>query len=262
MNTGWTAADCMTIAAARLLRNGAVCFFGIGLPSKAANLARATHAPDLVLVYEAGAIGAKPTVLPLSIGDGELAATADAVVSTPEIFRYWLQGGRIDVGMLGAAQMDRFANINTTVIGPYDKPKVRLPGAGGAPEIAAHVRDLLLILPQSKRTFVNKLDFVTSIGFGEGGDSRKKLGLPGHGPLAVVTDLGVLRPDPVTHELVLVELVPGVTVAEVVAATGWPLRVAENVGPMAPPTEPELLALRRLEHASRVKHGQEENGAA
>jgi glutaconate CoA-transferase subunit B len=262
MSADGTAFDCMTIGAARLLRNGAVCFVGIGLPSKAANLARATHAPDLVLVYEAGAIGAKPTVLPLSIGDGELAATADAVVSTPEIFRYWLQGGRIDVGFLGAAQMDRFANINTTVIGPYGRPKVRLPGAGGAPEIAAHAKDLLLILPQSTRTFVRKLDFVTSIGFGEGGDSRRKLGLPGRGPLAVVTDLGVLRPDPITHELVLVELAPGVTVEKVVAATGWPLRVAEDVRPMDPPTDGEILALRRLERASRAKHGQEDGGPA
>ncbi len=262
MKADGSASDCMVVAAARLLRNGAVCFVGIGLPSKAANLARATHAPDLVLVYEAGAIGAKPTALPLSIGDGELASTADAVVSTPEIFRYWLQGGRIDVGLLGAAQIDRFANINTTVIGPYAKPKVRLPGAGGAPEIATHARDLLLILPQSKRTFVNKLDFVTSIGFGEGGDSRKTLGMPGGGPLAVVTDLGVLRPDPVTRELVLVELVPGVTVDQVVGATGWPLRVAEDVGPMAPPAAAELLALRRLERASRAKHGHDDGGAA
>lgn len=137
-----------------------------------------------------------------------------------------------------------------------------MPGAGGAPEIATHARDLLLILPQSKRTFVNKLDFVTSIGFGEGGDSRKTLGMPGGGPLAVVTDLGVLRPDPVTRELVLVELVPGVTVDQVVGATGWPLRVAEDVGPMAPPAAAELLALRRLERASRAKHGHDDGGAA
>lgn len=262
MTSDATRSDCMTIAAARLLRNGAVCFVGIGLPSKAANLARATHAPDLVLVYEAGAIGAKPTVLPQSIGDGELAATADTVVSTPEIFRYWLQGGRIDVGFLGAAQIDRFANVNTTVIGPYRKPRVRLPGAGGAPEIAAHARDLLLVLPQSKRSFVEKLDFVTSVGFAKGGDSRQKLGMPGRGPLAVVTDLGVLRPDPETRELVLAELQPGVTVEEAVAAAGWPLRVAPDVRPLAPPTDAELFALRRLEQATRAKHGREAPGAA
>ncbi len=253
--------DCMTIAAARLLRDGAVCFVGIGLPSKAANLARRTHAPDLVLIYEAGAIGAKPTVLPLSIGDGELASTADAVVSTPEIFRYWLQGGRVDVGFLGAAQIDRFANINTTVIGPYDHPKVRLTGAGGAPEIPAHARDLLLILPQSKRTFVGKLDFVTTVGFGKGGDSRRALGMPGRGPQAVVSDLGLLRPDPETKELVLTELQPGVTVEQVLAATGWPLRVSPDVRPMDPPTEAELAALRTLEQATRARHGGDDGGA-
>ena len=250
-----TANEHMTIAAARLLRNGAVCFVGIGLPSKAANLARRTHAPDLVLIYEAGAIGAKPTALPLSIGDGELAATADAVVSTPEIFRYWLQGGRVDVGFLGAAQIDRFANINTTVIGPYDKPKVRLPGAGGAPEIAAQAKEVLLILPQSKRTFVDKLDFVTSMGFGEGGDHRERLGLTGRGPVAVVTDLGVLRPDPVTKELVLVEVQPGVSVEKAVASTGWRLRVSNDVRPMAVPTATELSTLRDLERATLAKHG-------
>src|SRR5689334_2046671 len=155
----------MTVAAARMLRNGAVCFVGIGLPSTAANLARLTHAPDAVLVYESGPIGAKPQVLPLSIGDGELAETADTVVSTPEIFRYWLQGGRIDVGFLGAAQIDRFANINTTVIGDYGRPKTRLPGAGGAPEIASLAREVLIVLKQSARTFVERLDFITSVGF-------------------------------------------------------------------------------------------------
>src|SRR6059058_4907972 len=156
--------EIMTIAAARLLRNGAVCFVGIGVPSTAANLARLTHAPDIVLIYESGPIGAKPPVLPLSIGDGNLAETADTVVSTPEIFRYWLQGGRIDVGFLGAAQLDRFANINTTVVGPYEKPKVRLPGAGGAPEISSSAKEVLIVVKQSKRTFVQKLDFVTSVG--------------------------------------------------------------------------------------------------
>src|ERR1700678_2970138 len=164
----------MTVAAARMLRNGAVCFVGIGLPSTAANLARLTHAPDVVLIYESGPIGAKPSVLPLSIGDGNLAETADTVVSTPEIFRYWLQGGRIDVGFLGAAQIDRYANLNTTVIGDYKKPKIRLPGAGGASEIAGSAQEVFLIIRQSKRTFVNKLDFVTSIGYAGGGDHRER----------------------------------------------------------------------------------------
>src|SRR6266446_8122525 len=160
----YTTNEIMTIAAARLLKNGAVCFVGIGLPSTAANLARLTHAPDIVLIYESGPIGAKPAVLPLSIGDGNLAETADTVVSTPEIFRYWLQGGRVDVGFLGAAQIDRFANINTTVIGDYHSPAARLPGAGGAPEIAASSGEVLITLRQNKRSFVEKLDFVTSCG--------------------------------------------------------------------------------------------------
>src|SRR5437763_14994435 len=153
--------EMMTIASARLLSNGQVCFVGIGLPSAAANLARLTHAPEVVLIYESGPIGTRPDVLPLSIGDGELALTADTVVSTPEIFRYWLQGGRVDIGFLGAAQIDRFANINTTVIGDYKKPATRLPGAGGAPEIASCAREVVLVLQQSARAFVKKLDFLT-----------------------------------------------------------------------------------------------------
>jgi len=250
-----TSDERMTVAAARLLADGAVCFVGIGLPSKAANLARITHAPELVLIYEAGPIGAKPTVLPLSIGDGELATTADTVVSTPEIFRYWLQGGRIDVGFLGAAQIDRFANINTTVIGAYDHPKVRLPGAGGAPEIAAQAGEVLLILSQSRRTFVERLDFVTSVGFLDGGDARARAGLTGRGPSAVVTDLGILRPHPETKELVLVELLAGVTVEQAIAATGWPLRVSPNLRTTPEPTEVELSALRALERRSAEARG-------
>ena len=178
----YTADEMMTIAAARMVRNGAALFVGIGLPSAAANLARLTHAPDTVLIYESGTIGTKPNVLPLSIGDGELAETADAVVSVPEMFAYWLQGGRIDLGFLGAAQIDRFANINTTVIGDYHKPSTRLPGAGGAPEIAASCKEVLITLRQNARAFVEKLDFVTSAGHLDGGDSRAKLRLPGQGP--------------------------------------------------------------------------------
>src|SRR5205814_4952015 len=228
--------EIMTIAAARLLRNGAVCFVGIGLPSKAANLARATHAPELVLIYEAGPIGAKPTVLPLSIGDGELATTADTVVSTPEIFRYWLQGGRVDVGFLGAAQIDRFANINTTVIGNYEKPETRLPGAGGAPEIASCAGEVILVLKQTVRTFVEKLDFVTSVGHLRGGDDRKRLGLPGKGPVAVVTDLCVMEPDPVTRELAVTQLHPGISKEQVVSATGWNIRFSQVLRETAVPT--------------------------
>lgn len=242
-----TLQDRMAVTAARLLGDGCVCFVGIGLPSKAANLARATHAPNLVLIYESGPIGAKPTRLPLSIGDGELSTSADTVVSTPEIFRYWLQGGRIDVGFLGAAQIDRFANVNTTVIGSYEHPTVRLPGAGGAPEIAAHAGEVFLIVPQSRRTFVDKLDFITTVGFLDGGDARARLGLTGRGPSAVVTDIGLLRPDPETRELVLVQIHPGVTVETAAARTGWPLRVSPELRTTEEPDPAEIEALRRLE---------------
>ncbi|PWU04413.1 MAG: 3-oxoadipate--succinyl-CoA transferase subunit B [Terriglobia bacterium] len=243
---GYTADEMMTVAAARMIRNGAVCFVGIGLPSAAANLARLTHAPDTILIYESGTIGTKPSVLPLSIGDGELAETADAVVSLPEIFAYWLQGGRIDLGFLGAAQIDRFANINTTVIGDYYKPSTRLPGAGGAPEIAASSKEVLITLRHNKRAFVNKLDFVTSGGHMEGGDSREKMRLPGKGPTAVITDLGILTPDPVTRELTLTSVHPGISVQKAVEATAWPLKVAPQLHTTEPPTETELAVLRDL----------------
>jgi glutaconate CoA-transferase, subunit B len=245
-DNGYTADEMMTVASARMIRNGAVLFVGIGLPSAAANLARLTHAPDTVLIYESGTIGAKPPVLPLSIGDGELSETADAVVSIPEIFAYYLQGGRVDLGFLGAAQIDRFANINTTVIGDYRKPSTRLPGAGGAPEIAASSREVLITLRQNKRAFVKKLDFVTSGGHMEGGDSRERMRLPGKGPTAVITDLGILTPDPVTKELTLTSLHPGVAVEKAVESTGWPLQVAAHVAITEPPTPNELAILRDL----------------
>lgn len=241
-----TADEIMIIAAARSLRDGAFCFVGIGLPSAAANLARRLHAPNLVLVYESGTIGSKPDVLPLSIGDGELAETADAVVSVPEIFAYWLQAGRIDVGFLGAAQIDRYGNLNSTVIGPYDAPRVRLPGAGGAPEIAAHARDVLVMLRHRPEAFVERLDFVTSAGFLTGGDTRERAGYSGRGPVRVITDLGVLQPDPVTRELVLTGVHDGVSAEAACAATGWPLRVAEPLETLPAPTSRELEALREL----------------
>jgi glutaconate CoA-transferase subunit B len=239
----------MAVAAARRLHDGSVCFVGIGLPSKAANLARATHAPGCVLIYESGTIGAKPRDLPLSIGDGELAETADAVVGVPEIFAYWLQAGRIDVGFLGAAQIDRHANLNSTVIGDYDHPRVRLPGGGGAPEIAASCNETLVILRHSPRAFVERLDFRTSVGFGEGPGSRERLGLRGRGVTAVITDLGELEPDPETFELTLARIHPGVTVEQAVAATGWPLRVRDDLEQSRPPSERELQALRALRTA-------------
>jgi glutaconate CoA-transferase, subunit B len=246
----WTADEMMTVAAARALEDGAVCFVGIGLPSTAANLARATHAPDLVLIYESGAIGAKPSRLPLSIGDGELAETADTLVSVPEIFNYWLQAGRIDVGFLGAAQIDRYANLNTTVVGEYAHPRVRLPGAGGAPEIAASCRRVIVVIRQNLRSFVDRLDFITSVGHGSGPDSRKQLGLLGHGPSVVITDLGLLHPDPDTKELTLTHLHPGATVDQARAATGWDLAVAVDLHTTVPPCAEELDRLRSLHERS------------
>jgi glutaconate CoA-transferase, subunit B len=243
---GYTAAEMMAVAAARRLEDGTVCFVGIGLPSRAANLARATHAPRCVLIYESGTIGAKPRHLPLSIGDGELAETADAVVSVPEIFGYWLQGGRIDVGFLSAAQIDRFGNLNSTVIGEYEHPKVRLPGGGGAPEIAASCRETLVMLEHTPRAFVDRLDFVTTVGYGDGPGARERYGLTGRGVTAVITDLGVLEPDPATCELTLTMLHPGVTTERVREATGWPLRAAEQVETGVPPSDHELTTLRSL----------------
>jgi glutaconate CoA-transferase, subunit B len=243
----YTADEQMTVTAAHALRDGMTCFVGIGLPSEAANLARATHAPGLVLIYESGTIGAKPGTLPLSIGDGVLAETADSVVSVPEIFNYWLQPGRIDIGFLGAAQLDKFGNINTTVIGDdYADPRVRLPGAGGAPEIAAACREVIIVIRQSRRTFTERADFITSVGFGEGAGGRERLGLAGTGPRLVITDLGVLTPDPGTCELVLSGIYEGVAVAEVRERTGWDLRVAGDLRILPAPSEAELTALRGL----------------
>ncbi|HLI94975.1 MAG TPA: CoA-transferase subunit beta [Candidatus Baltobacteraceae bacterium] len=253
-NADYTSDELMAVEAARSLRDGDVCFVGIGLPSTAANLARLTHAPNLVLIYESGTIGTKPHVLPLSIGDGELAETADAVVSVPEIFAYWLQGGRIDVGFLGAAQIDRFGNLNTTVIGDYDKPKTRLPGAGGAPEIAASAKEVLLILKQDPRTFVDRLDFLTTPGYLSGGESRARSGAKGAGPTKVITDLCVLEPDPETKELTLVQLHPGVDVERVRAATGWPLKVAKDLRQTPAPRESVLSALRDLKTRTAAAH--------
>jgi glutaconate CoA-transferase, subunit B len=252
----YTPNEIMTIAAARALRNEDVCFVGIGLPSAACNVARLTHAPDITLIYESGTIGTKPAVLPLSIGDGELCDTALTTVSVPEMFRYWLQGGRISVGFLSGAQIDRHANINTTVVGSYDKPKVRLPGGGGAPEIATACGEIFIIMRQSKRAFVDKLHFFTSFGHGEGGDHRARLGLKTKGPTRLVTDLCVFEPDPKTKEMTVVSIHPGVTREQIQASCGWPVRYAANVVETPAPTDHELTVLRELYARTTRAHGE------
>jgi len=247
--------EMMTIAAARALRNDDVCFVGIGMPSAAANLARLTHAPDITLIYESGTIATKPDVLPLSIGDGELCDTALTTVTVPEMFRYWLQGGRISVGFLGGAQIDRFANLNTTVVGPYDKPKVRLPGGGGAPEIATSCGEIFIIMSQSKRSFVDKLDFVTSLGHGQGRDGRTRLGVKTKGPTKLVTDLAVFEPDPDTHEMTVTSIHPGVARGDIDANTGWPVRYAATVAETPAPSAQELDVLREINARTARAHG-------
>jgi glutaconate CoA-transferase, subunit B len=221
--------DLQTIAAARSLAGKRSCFIGVGRPSTAAILARMVHNPDLVLVYESGTIGAKPYRIPLSIGDGELAETADATVSVPEMFNYWIQPGRIQVAFLGAAQVDRHANLNSTVIGDYAHPKTRLPGAGGAPEIATGCEEVVVIAPHSPRTFVPELDFLTTTGLRT---------------TQVITDLGVLEPR--DGELTLTAVHPGVTADQAREATGWDLRVAEEIATTPEPTDEELGALKEL----------------
>src|SRR5262249_37790138 len=205
--------------------------------------------------YESGTIATKPDVLPLSIGDGELCDTALTTVSVPEMFRYWLQGGRITVGFLGGAQIDRFANLNTTVVGPYDKPKVRLPGGGGAPEIAISCGEIFIIMSQSKRSFAEKLDFITSLGHGEGGDHRARLGVNTKGPTKLITDLAVFAPDPDSKEMIVVSIHPGVTRQQIQDNTGWPVRYAATVGETPPPTAQELETLRELNARTARAHG-------
>ncbi len=253
----YTTAEMMAVAAARALSNDDVCFVGIGAPSLACNLARLTHAPDITLIYESGTIATRPDVLPLSIGDPELCETALTTVSVPEMFQYWLQGGRISVGFLGGAQLDRFANINSSVIGPYARPKVRLPGGGGAPEIAGNCRQVYIVMSQTRRSFVERVDFVTSFGHGEGGDHRQRLGIHTAGPTLVVTDLCLMQPDPHTKELTVVSLHPGVTREQVLANTGWPLRFAATVVETPPPGAHELEVLRDLQARTARAHGGE-----
>jgi glutaconate CoA-transferase subunit B len=245
-DTTATAGEVQTVVAARRLIDTNTVFIGVGRPSTAAILARMVHNPELILVYESGTIGAKPTRVPLSIGDGELAQTADFIVSVPEMFNYWIGAGRIDVAFLGAAQVDRYANLNSTVIGDYTHPRTRLPGAGGAPEIAASCGEVMVIAPHAKRTFVPRLDFCTTVGHGDGPGARERLGFRGAGPTAVITDLGVLEPDPASKELVLTQIHEGVELEHVRSETGWDLVVAEELKTTEPPTAEELAALREL----------------
>jgi glutaconate CoA-transferase subunit B len=254
--TSYTPSEMMTIAAARALKNDDVTFVGIGAPSAASNLARLTHAPGITLIYESGTLATKPTVLPLSIGDGELCDTALTTVSVPEMFRYWLQGGRITVGFLGGAQIDKYANLNTTVVGPYDKPKVRLPGGGGAPEIATSCGEIFIIMSQTRRGFVETLDFITSLGYGEGGDHRARLGVTTKGPTKLITDLCIMEPDPKTKEMTVVSIHPGVTREQIQENTGWSVRYADKVTETPAPTEKELKVLRELNERTARAHGE------
>ena len=251
----YTPNEMMTAAAARALKSSDVCFVGIGMPSAACNLARLTHAPGITLIYESGTLATKPSVLPLSIGDGELCDTALTTVSVPEMFRYWLQGGRITVGFLGGAQIDKYANLNTTVVGDYHRPKTRLPGGGGAPEIATSCGEIFIIMNHLKRGFVEKIDFATSLGHGEGGDHRACLGVRTKGPTRLITDLCIFEPDAVTKEMTVASIHPGVTREQIAGNTGWKVRYADKVAETPPPTAAELGALREIHARTKKAHG-------
>jgi glutaconate CoA-transferase subunit B len=254
-NSSYTPSEMMTVVASRALRPGDICFVGIGAPSAACNLARQTHAPDLTLIYESGTIDTRPEVLPLSIGDGELCDTALTTVPVPEMFRYWLQGERMSVGFLGGAQIDRFANLNTTIVGGYDTPKVRLPGGGGAPEIATSCKEIFITMAMSKRAFVESLEFITSLGHGMGAGGRESFGVKTKGPTKVITDLCVFEPDPETRELTVTVLYPAVTREAVQAQCGWTVKFADGLREEEPPTAIELETLRALHERTRQAHG-------
>ncbi|HKJ95674.1 MAG TPA: CoA-transferase subunit beta [Gammaproteobacteria bacterium] len=254
MTPEYTSAEMMSVTAARALDNGMTCFVGIGLPSEAANLARLTHAPEVTLIYESGTLQTRPDVLPLSIGDGELCESALTTVSVPEMFRYWLQGGHVSVGFLGTAQIDRYANLNTTLIGDYREPRVRLPGGGGAPEIATCAGEVFVTVKHSRRTFVEAVDFVTTLGFGRDGRGREGIPNIGRGPTRVITDLCILQPDPETHELVVTSLHPGVGATQVREATGWDVRFADGLTQTPEPSADELTVLRDLKARTRTHH--------
>ena len=255
MSQSYTPNEMMTVAAARALRNEDVCFVGIGAPSAACNLARNTHAPQITLIYESGTIATKPNVLPLSIGDGELCDTALTTVPVPEMFRYWLQGGRMTVGFLGGAQIDRFANLNTTVVGDYHKPKVRLPGGGGAPEIATNCHEIFIIMAMGKRAVVDKLPFITSMGHGPTGRERRALGVKSKGPTRLITDLCLFEPDPETQEMTVVSIHPGVTREQIIENCGWTPSFAADVAETRAPDARELEVLRDIQARTKAAHG-------
>ncbi|MHC0054391.1 CoA-transferase subunit beta [Actibacterium sp. D379-3] len=259
---GFTPDEMMTIAASRVLTDDDVCFVGIGAPSAACNVARLTHSPDITLIYESGTIGTTPDVLPLSIGDGELCDTALTTVAVPEMFRYWLQGGWVTIGFLGAAQIDKFGNINTTVVGDYENPKTRLPGGGGAPEIASSSQKIYITMKQSKRGFVDKIDFYTSFGHGDGGDHRQRLGITTEGPALLITDLAIWKPDPVTKEFTVVSLHPGVTREQVQDTVGWTVKFADDLAVTPAPTAEELQVLRDLKARTKAAHEGKKGAAA
>lgn len=251
----YTASEMMTVAAARALHNNDICFVGIGLPSAACNLARLTHAPTITLIYESGTLQTRPDVLPLSIGDAELCETALATVPVPEMFRYWLQGGRITVGFLSGAQVDRFGNLNSTVIGDYARPKVRLPGSGGATEIATSCGKTFIVVRHNPRTLVGQLDFLTSLGHGRTGVERRALGVRSDGPALLVTDLCVMKPDPATNEFLVASIHPGATRERIVENTGWSVKFSDTTSETPEPTETELAALRDLNDRTARAHG-------
>lgn len=255
MSESYSRKEIMTIAAARALRNEDICFVGIGAPSAACNLARLTHAPEITLIYESGTIATRPDILPLSIGDGELSDTALTTVSVPEMFRYWLQGGRVSVGFLGGAQIDRFANLNTTVVGDYHKPKVRLPGGGGAPEIATNCGEIFIIMTMGRRAFVETLPFITSMGHGPTGRERRSFGLKTKGPTRLVTDLCIFEPEAETCEMTVVATHPGVRREVIIENCGWTPRFASDLTETAAPSDIELAVLRDMQARTRAAHG-------
>ena len=258
MNNNYSPDEMMTIVASRALKNDDVCFVGIGAPSAACNIARLTHAPDITLIYESGTIGTAPNILPLSIGDGELCETALTTVSVPEMFRYWLQGGRITIGFLGAAQLDKFGNINTTVIGDYSGPKTRLPGGGGAPEIASSAKQVYITMKQSLRGMVEKIDFFTSFGHGLGGNERKLRNINTEGPSLLITDLAIWKPDPISKEFTVHSLHTGVTKEMVQGTCGWKVKYSDNIKVTEPPTDLELKTLRDLKERTKIANSRKD----